>query len=111
MPSTVVVKMNTCNKTHRITVSLRDDGNLDVDIKTDCPNVKHYADNLKVITMDDAVSFTGSKIIDPDIRGPLSAPCLCPNAVFDAAWMELGMLSKGLCKQVKNNEIVLDVDE
>ena len=71
MPSTVIVKMNTCSKTHKVTVSMRNDGNLDVDIQTDCKNVQHYADHLKLITIDDATNFTGSKIIDPDIRGPL----------------------------------------
>ena len=111
MTSTVIVKMNTCSKTHKVTVSMRDDGNLDVDIVSDCPHVQEYAENLKIISMDDAVSFSGSKIVDPEVRQSLSAPCLCPNAVFDAAWMELGMLSKGLCKQVGKNELILDVDQ
>ena len=88
MSSTVIVKMNTCSKTHKVTVSMRDDGNLDVDIQTDCKNVQYYADHLKLITIDDA--------------------CLCPNAVFDAAWIELGMLAQGLCKKVHGNELILD---
>ena len=108
MSSTVIVKMNTCSKTHKVTVSMRDDGNLDVDIQTDCKNVQYYADHLKLITIDDATNFAGSKIDDHDIRGPLSAPCLCPNAVFDAAWIELGMLAQGLCKKVHGNELILD---
>ena len=83
MPSTVIVKMNTCSKTHKVTVSMRDDGNLDVDIQTDCKNVQHYADHLKLITIDDATNFNGSKII-------------------------LGMLAKGLCKKVHGNELILD---
>ena len=89
MPSTVIVKMNTCSKTHKVTVSMRDDGNLDVDIQTDCKNVQHYADHLKLITIDDATNFNGSKIIDPDIRGPLSAPCLSPFIYYNrikGAW-------------------------
>ena len=108
MPSTVVVKMNTCSKTHRITVSLRDDGNLDVDIQSDCKNIQIYASKLKVISIEDASSFAGSKIVDPEIRASVSAPCLCPNGVFDAAWMELGMLSKNLCAKVGGNEILLN---
>lgn len=111
MASTVVVKMNTCSKTHRVTATLRPDGDLDIEIVSDCPNVQQYARSLTRITMDDAVSFTGSRIVDPEVRGPLSAPCLCPNAVFDAAWQELGMLSKGLCRQVHTNEIVLDPED
>ncbi len=108
MTSTVTVRMNTCSKTHKITVSLRDDGDLDVGIETDCPHVREYAEKLTRITVDDAASFAGSRIVDPEVRASLSAPCLCPNGVFDAAWMELGMLSKSLCTKVRNNEIVLD---
>lgn len=103
--------MNTCGKTHRVTASLRPDGDLDIEIESDCPNVQHYAEHLTRITMDDAVSFAGSRIVDPDVRGPLSAPCLCPNAVFDAAWMELGMLSKSLCQKVHSNEIILNQED
>lgn len=110
MTSTVMVKMNTCGKTHRVTASLRPDGIIDIRIESDCPNVEQYARNLTEITSEDAVSFAGSRIVDPEIRGPLSAPCLCPNAVFDAAWMELGLLSKGLCSKVHSNELVLDCD-
>lgn len=104
----MIVKMNTCSKTHKVTVSMREDGDLDVDIETDCPNVKIYADRLKVISVQDATDFAGSRIVDPEVRASLSAPCLCPNAVFDAAWMELGMLAKGLCGRVHSNEIILD---
>lgn len=108
MSSTVTVKMNTCSKTHHIEVSMRDDGNLDVTIKSDCPNVQEYANRLKTITPDDIVSFSGSKVIDPVCRETLSVPCLVPIGVFDAAWMELGLLSKSLGGKAHSNEIILD---
>lgn len=110
MATTVVAKMNTCGKTNRVTVSLREDGNLDVNIVSDCKNVQEYAKRLTLITMDDVTSFTGSKVVDPEIRATLSVPCLTPIAVFDAAWQELGMLSKSLCKKVHSNEVILDID-
>lgn len=110
MTSVVEVKMRTCSKQHRITVSMREDGDLDVDIQSDCKNIQEYAKKLKVISVGDAASFVGSKIVDPEIRGPLSAPCLVPSAVFDAAWMELGMLSKNLCNSVHSNEVILDLN-
>ena len=111
MVSIVKVNMNTCSKKHKVTVTLRDDGDLDVVIETDCPHVREYAEKLTRITMDDAASFSGSRIVDPDVRASLSAPCMVPNAVFDAAWKELGMLSETLCKKVKRNELILDCDE
>ncbi len=111
MPSTVVVKMNTCNKTHRITASLREDGNIDIDIKSDCPNIQDYAERLKVISIEDATKFVGSKIIDPEVRPMVSVPCLCPIGVYDAAWQEIGMLSKNLCAKVGSNEVILNPEE
>ncbi|MDR1690299.1 MAG: hypothetical protein LBR42_00460 [Candidatus Methanoplasma sp.] len=108
MPSTVIVNMNTCNKSHKITVSMRDDGDMDVDIKTDCKNVQEYANRLKKITMADMSDRHGSKILDPDVSASLSATCLVQIGVMDAAWIETGMLSGSLCKKVRQNEIILD---
>jgi len=108
MPSTVVVKMNTCNKTHKITVSARDDGDMDVKIVTDCDHVQGYADNLTKISMSDITDRHGCKILDPDVAAPLSMTCLVPIGVFDAAWIEVGMLSGALCKKIKSNEIVFE---
>ncbi len=104
MSSTVIARMKVCGKTNRVTVTLREDGDtMDVDIKSDCPHVKDYASKLKEIHMSDVVSYAGSKVEDPEIRASLSVPCLTPIAVFNAAWMELGMLSKGRAKQMGDN--------
>lgn len=111
MPSKVIVNMRACSHAHTITVSMRDDGDLDVDIVSDCPHIQEYAKRLKVITMDDAANFAGSRIVDPEVRAPVSATCLCPIGVFTAAWKELGMMSKSLCSKVHENDIVLDPPE
>ena len=111
MTSKVTVKMNTCNKIHRISVSMRDDGNLDVKIVSDCPNVQEYAKRLTEITMDDVTNFSESKVVDPVCRETLSVPCLVPIGVFDAAWMELGLLSKSLGKKAHSNEVILDEND
>lgn len=103
--------MRTCSRTHRITVSQRSDGDFDVNIVSDCPNVMEYAKRLTVIGMSDGLDFCTSKINDPEVREPLSATCLCPLGVMNAAWMEMGMLSKSLCKKVHSNEIILDQSE
>ncbi|MCL2333913.1 MAG: hypothetical protein FWC52_03890, partial [Candidatus Methanoplasma sp.] len=83
MPSTVIVKMNTCGKTHKITVSLRDDGDLDVKIVSDCKHVQEYAELLTKVGMSDITDRHGSKILDPDICTSLSFPCLVPSGVLD----------------------------
>jgi hypothetical protein len=105
MSSTVIAKMNTCNKVNKVTAKMQEDGTIQIEIISDCPNVKAYAEKLKTITMEDATNYCGSKVVDPDIRATLSVPCLTPIAVFDAAWMELGMLSKSRAQNVKTNEV------
>lgn len=108
MTSTVTVHMNTCSKTSKVTASLQDDGTIGVKIVSDCKNVQDYAKKLTSITMDDIVAFNGSKVVDPEIRASLSVPCLVPNAVFDAAWMETGMLSKSLARKVGENNVTFE---
>ena len=105
MSTTVIAKMNTCGKTNKVTAELQEDGTIKIDIESDCPNIQAYNENLVFITMDDAIDFNGSKINLPEIRGAMSAPCLTPNAVFDASWVELGMLSKNLIKSVERNTL------
>ncbi len=111
MPSTVVVNMRTCSHKHKITVSMRDDGMMDVKIASDCPNIQEYARRLTEISAEDAMDFSRSKVNDPTVRETVSATCLCPLGVVNAAWMEMGMLSKSLCQQVHSNDIVLDPPE
>ncbi len=110
MTNTVVAHMKTCSKTNKVTVWTLDNGNLGVKIVSDCPHVRDYAEKLKEISIDDVVSFAGSKVVDPDIRASLSVPCLTPIAVFEAAWLELGMLSKNLVNNVGENSVSFHPD-
>ena len=115
MTNTVIAHMKTCSKTNKVTVWTKDDGSLGVKIVSDCPHVRDYAKKLTEISIDDVVSFAGSKVVDPDIRASLSVPCLTPIAVFEAAWLELGMLSKNLVNNVKENSVTfhpgIDLDD
>lgn len=105
IPSTVTVKMNTCGKTHKVTAALRDDGDIDITIESDCEKIQDYGRRLQRITPMDAMDFSSSRINDPEVRGNISAPCLITSAVFDVSWMELGLLSKNLCNKVKTNSL------
>jgi hypothetical protein len=105
MSSTVTARMNTCGKTNTVIATLQDDGAISIEIISDCPNVQEYAKRLGAIAIKDVTEFKGSKVIDPEIRATLSVPCLTPIAVFDAAWLEIGMLAKSRAHQVKENSI------
>ncbi|MDD3233095.1 MAG: hypothetical protein PHT00_02870 [Candidatus Methanomethylophilus sp.] len=102
MTSEIRVNMRTCSKTTKVTAELQPDGDtIKIRIASDCQHVKEYADLLgDTIQMSDVVEWRNSRVVNPDIRQPLSMPCLVPNAIFDAAWMELGMLSKHLAQEM-----------
>lgn len=110
MVNTCVAHMKTCHKTNKVTVWMKDDGNLGVKIVSDCKHVQDYASKLTEISVEDVVSFAGSKVVDPEIRASLSVPCFTPIAVFEAAWLELGMLSKNLVNDVKENSVSFHPD-
>ena len=104
--ATVLVKMNFCSFTHRVTVTMNGEGNLDVDIESPCEHVRDFAEKLgKTITMDDVTVREGSRLFDPEIVKPLTLTCLVPNGVLDAAWLETGMMSRSMAKKVGGNEI------
>ena len=108
MASTVTVRMRTCSKTTRVTAELQDDGDtIKIKIASDCKNVMSYAALLgDTIHVSDVVEWKDSRVVDPEIRQPLSIPCLVPNAIFDAAWEEIGMLSKHLAQDLaKENSL------
>ncbi|MBR2254825.1 MAG: hypothetical protein IJ856_03265 [Candidatus Methanomethylophilaceae archaeon] len=98
--------MRTCDRTAEITVSLRDDGDLDVTIVSDCDVVQGYAERLGGrITAMDVYGFQQSKINSDEIRGNLTPTCLVPNAIYNAAFLELGMLTRSLAEKSKENSV------
>ena len=101
--ATVISRMRTCGKTHKITVTMNADGNFDVKIESDCPKIVLFGENLKYVTMEDITDFDNTRLNKREIRGDMSMPCLAPIAVMNAAWLEAGMLSHSLVKRVKEN--------
>lgn len=99
--------MGTCGKKAKITAELKEDGDtIAVSIASDCENVRGYAGLLgSEIHVSDVTEWENSRLVNPEIRMPLSMPCLVPNAIMDAAWMELGMLSKNRAGQAGRNDI------
>jgi len=108
--SSVKVNMNMCDKVCMVKATLRDDGDLNIEIVSDCTDVQSYGNRLKKITVNDAVDYEHSAINSMEMRGNLSPHCLVPSAVFDAAWLELGMISKSLVKKIRTNTVQF-VDE
>ena len=105
MTSTVIAKMKTCEKEAKVTVKMRDDGDLDVIIESDCDIVQAYGERLKTISQMDVYNFQESKINADDIRVNLTPTCIVPNAIYNAAFLEMGLLTKTLAKKSKENSI------
>ncbi len=105
MASTVEADMRMCGRKARVTVSMRDDGNLDVSMESDCEVVMGYASRLKVISPEDVYGVQGSRINRDDIRGQLTPTCLVPNAVYSAAFLELGMATESLARKCGKNSV------
>ena len=95
----VNVRMNTCDRSMRIEVIRRDDGDLDVRIDSDCENVRMYASKLTRMTEMDVIDFSDSIVNRRGVRDPLTPTCLCPMGVVYAASMELGMLTERLARK------------
>lgn len=104
--ATVIVKMKFCDKTHRITVDMKDDGDLSLKIESDCSHVMDYAELLgDTITMADVTDRDGSKVLSPESLRPLTLTCLAPFGVLDAAWLEMGMMSKNRAREIGEDVI------
>lgn len=114
MSSSIKVNMRTCSKTTKVTAELQPDGDtIRIRIASDCPHVREYAEKLGgEIHLSDVADIRGSRVVDPDVRIPLSVPCLVPVAVLDAGWMEVGMLSKHLAQNIaRSNDIEFIKDD
>ena len=111
MTSKITVKMNTCEKTHVITGDLNADGNVDINIESDCKNIQEFNERLRYLTMTDVTDYFNSRLIDKEIRGSLGHVCLIINAVTHVAWMEFGLLSERHAKNSKRNCIVYVEEE
>ena len=105
MASTVDVDMQSCDRKARVTVSMREDGDLDVSIESDCDVVRGYGERLKKITAMDVYDFENSIINKNEIRGQLTTTCLVPIAVYNAAFLEMGMMTESLARKKGKNSI------
>jgi Family of unknown function (DUF6951) len=98
MPSKVRVDATICDNSTTIVVKDIGGGKVSIDIDTNCPSVAHFAGLLKEADMDDLTDWTNNRILDLASRSGLTTTCLVPTAIFNCAWVELGMISKTLAK-------------
>ena len=92
--------MGVCEYIHMVRVTQCGEGEFQVHIDSECDKVREYGEMLGTISIADLGNITLSKIMDPMIVEHLTPTCLAPVAVFNAAWMEAGLMSGSLAKKV-----------
>jgi hypothetical protein len=110
MTSKVEVNMTVCGKRHEITVKMTPDLEFVVMAETDCENVREFIDALGKLSLVDLSDKKASKVWEIFKNVRMSANCLVPAAVMDAAWMEAGMLSKNLAQSCGSKCILYPKD-
>ena len=108
MPSTVRVCMRVCDKTCRITAVHGEDA-ISIELESDCSKLQQFGAELaKGVSMDDILDIYSSRITSSEVRKNVCFECLAVPAVFNACWLEEGMISKGLAKRSGSNSIEFD---
>lgn len=111
MSTSVRVKSNICAKTTKITVSMTPEGEFEVQVKSDCDNIKNYAKGLEKLSMEDLIDKPNSKVIRRYCDISMSTNCLVPSGLLTAAWIEAGLISRSRAKAVGQSVVEYIVDE
>lgn len=96
--SKVRVDATICDNSTTVVVKDVGGGKVSIEIDTNCPSVAHFASLLKEANMDDLTDWKNNRILDLAASSGLTTTCLVPMAVFNCAWVELGMISRKLAK-------------
>jgi len=96
MTTKVKVESRIC--AHETVIEVQDtgDGTMAVRIDSECKDVRHFAQLLPVVSPDDYIQMRGSKIWEMAEKARLTTTCLIPVALFNACWIEAGMISRRL---------------
>jgi hypothetical protein len=100
LTSKVRVDMPLCSHETLIEVEDSGDGTLQVRIETTCEDVARYAELIQELRLQDYSEFRGSKILEKAAEACLTPTCLVPSGVFNACWLETGMISRNLVKKL-----------
>ncbi|MCU0861197.1 MAG: hypothetical protein MUE65_02635 [Methanomassiliicoccales archaeon] len=99
MASKVTVEAAICSHSTEIVARDIGEGRVALEIVSDCPNVAMYAEMLTEADMHDLTEWEGNRVLDLAGKAGLTTTCLVPAAIFNCAFVELGMMSKGLAME------------
>ncbi len=96
MTSKVTVQSAICGFQTTIEACDNGSGEVEIKIESQCKSVQQYGQMLRSATTDDLVEWSGSKVLAFAAQAGLTTTCLVPTAVFNACWVEIGMISRRL---------------
>ncbi len=76
-------------------------------IKTSCEKLRKWGTHFD-IGMKDLMGGPDTIIAQKMAESPLTPTCLVPAAVMNACWLENGMISKNLARDMGKMEIIFD---
>jgi hypothetical protein len=109
MTSKVRVDMPLCSHQTTVEVENRGDGKLDVRIESTCEEVVRYAGMLSEVEIEDYSEIRGSRILEKAADACLTPTCLVPLGVYNACWLETGMISRNLVRRMDTISIRFEV--
>lgn len=110
MTSKVVVEMPICPNRTVIETENGDEGCVKIHIKSTCSHVRDYAKVLTEADLMDLTNLTDSKIMKLAETSHITPTCLVPVAVYNACWVECGMISKNAAKRAPTSTISFEVE-
>lgn len=108
MVSRVRVDMSICAHKALIDAEIQEDGTVKVRIRSTCREVRKFGKSIKPLHREEYVSLRDSGIMELAHESNLTPTCLVPAGVFNAVWMEAGLISKRYAQKAKSICVVFE---
>lgn len=100
--------MTICAHRALIDADMQDDGTVKVRIRSTCREVRRFGSMLKPLHKEEYISLRDSGIMELAHESNLTPTCLVPAGVFNAIWMEAGLISKRYAQNAKSICVVFE---
>ena len=110
MSSRVIIEMPICPNRTIIETENCDDGSVKIRIESTCSHVIEYGEALKDVDLTDMTSLSDSKIMKLAEQSHITPTCMVPVGVYNACWLEAGMISKTAAKASPVSSLTFDVE-
>ncbi len=102
MVSSVRVDMTICSHKTLIDATMEDDGAVKVRIRSTCKQIRNFGKRIEPLRQEDYLSLKDSVLMRLAHETNVTATCLVPTAVFNAVWLEAGLISKRYAQRAKS---------